>query len=46
MGEHVAHEVDPAALPGGVQDLGYGGLQALMGIRDDEQARQTGWWGL
>jgi hypothetical protein len=36
MGEHVAHELDPAALRGGVRHLGDGGLRALMGIRDDE----------
>ncbi len=36
MGQHVAHEVNAAALPGGVQDLGDGRLDALMGIRDDQ----------
>ena len=34
MGQGVAHEVHPAALPGGVQHLGDGGLDALMGIGD------------
>src|SRR5215469_10972367 len=42
MGQHIAHEVHPAALPGGVQDLGDGSLQALMGIRDNQlDATQT-----
>ena len=36
MGEHVAHEVHAAALPGGVQHLGDGGLQALVGVGDDQ----------
>jgi len=31
-GEDVAHEVDAAALPGGVQHLGDGGLDAFRGI--------------
>jgi hypothetical protein len=30
MGERVAHEVDAAALPAGVQDFGDGGLDALV----------------
>ncbi len=42
MGQEVAHEVHPAALPGGVQDLGDGCLQALMRVRDDQlDAAQT-----
>src|SRR6478735_3191658 len=42
MSQHVAHEVDAAALPGRVQDLRDGSLQPLMGIRDDElDAAQT-----
>lgn len=36
MGQDVAHEVDAAALPGGGEDLGDGGLDALVGIGDDE----------
>jgi hypothetical protein len=32
----VAHEVDAATLPGGGEDLGYGCLDALMGVKDDE----------
>ncbi len=36
MGEHVAHEVHAAALPGGAEDLGDGGLEALMGVGDDQ----------
>ena len=36
MGQHVPHEVDATALPGGRQHLGDGGLQAFMGIGDDE----------
>ncbi len=34
MGEHVAHEVNAAALPGGVQDLGDGSIQALHGASE------------
>src|SRR6202043_1811818 len=42
MSQHVAHEVDAAALPGRVQDLRDGSLKPLMGIRDDElDAAQT-----
>jgi hypothetical protein len=36
MGQHVAHEVDAAALPGGVEHLGDGRLDALMGVGDDQ----------
>ena len=36
MGEGIAHEVDPAALPGRVQHLGDRGLDALMGVGDHE----------
>ena len=34
MGERVAHEVDAAALPGGAEHLGDGGLDALVGVGD------------
>src|SRR4051794_6138174 len=36
MGERIPHEVDAAALPGRTEDLRDGGLQALVGVRDDE----------
>jgi hypothetical protein len=36
MGEHVAHEVNSAALPGGAENPGDGGLDALVSIGDDE----------
>ena len=36
MGERVAHEVDAAALPGRAQNLGGGGLQALVGVGDNQ----------
>src|SRR5439155_25782601 len=36
MGEHVAHEVDTAALPGGVEHLGDRGLDAFVGVRDHQ----------
>src|SRR5512132_2902238 len=36
MGEPVAHEVHPAALPGGAEHAGDRGLDALVRIRDDE----------
>jgi hypothetical protein len=43
MGEHVAHAVDPVALPGRVQYLGNGSFNAPMGIEDDElDAAQPG----
>jgi hypothetical protein len=32
----VAHEVHPATLPGGLEDLGDGGLDALVAVADDE----------
>jgi hypothetical protein len=32
----IAHEMHATALPGGVERLDDGGLEALMGIRDDE----------
>ncbi len=42
MGQHVAHKVNAAALPGSVQHLGDCGLDAFMGIRDDQfDAAQT-----
>jgi hypothetical protein len=36
MRQSVPHEVNPAALPGGAEHLGDSGLDALMGIGDDE----------
>src|SRR5262245_17026756 len=36
MGREVAHEVDAAALPGGMRHLGDRGLQPFVGIGDDE----------
>ena len=36
MGERVADDVNPAALPGRVHQLGDGRLDALMGVGDDE----------
>jgi hypothetical protein len=36
VGQRVPHEVDPAALPGGVDDAGDGGLEALVSIGDDQ----------
>jgi hypothetical protein len=36
VGEHVPCEMNPAALPGGAQDLGSRGLDALMGVRDHQ----------
>ena len=36
MGQEVAHEVYAAALPGGIQDPGGGGLEAFMGIGDHQ----------
>lgn len=36
VGENVAHEVDPAALPGRAEHLGDGGLQAFVGVGDDQ----------
>jgi hypothetical protein len=42
MGQHIAHEVNAAALPRRAENPGDGGLQPLMGIRDDElNAPQT-----
>src|SRR6185437_1186775 len=42
MRQRVAHEVDAAALPAGVEHLGDGGLDALVGVGDDEfDAAQT-----
>src|SRR2546421_11854131 len=42
QGSNVAHEVNPAALPGGVEHLADGGLDALVGVRDHElDAAQT-----
>src|SRR5262245_36837734 len=36
VGQHVAHEVDPAALPGCVEHLGDGRLDASGGVGDDQ----------
>lgn len=36
VGQYVAHEVDPATLPGAGQHLGDGGLDAFVGVGDDE----------
>ena len=36
MGERVAHRMDAAALPGGVHQLGDGGLDAFVGVRDNQ----------
>ena len=36
MGKDVPQEVHPAALPAGAQHLGDGGLDALVGIGDDQ----------
>ncbi len=36
MGQGIAHEVDPAALPRGAKHPGDGGLDALMRVRDHQ----------
>ena len=36
MRQRIAHEVHPAALPSGLQNLGRSRLQALMGIGDQQ----------
>ena len=36
MGQGVAHEMDAAALPGGGEHAGGGGLEAPMGVEDDQ----------
>src|SRR5690606_38917359 len=36
MGQNIAHEVNPAALPSGAQDLGDSRLDAFMGIGDHQ----------
>jgi hypothetical protein len=36
MGQHIAHEVHPATLPGGVQNFGNRRLEPLMRIRDHQ----------
>ena len=36
MAEHVAQEVDSAALPGAAEHLGDGGLEAGVGVGDDQ----------
>jgi hypothetical protein len=42
MREHIAHEVHAAALLGGVEHFGDGGLDTLVGVRDAElDAAQT-----
>ena len=35
IGQGVAHEVHATALPGGAEDAGDSGLEALTGVRDD-----------
>ena len=42
MRQSVAHEVNPATLPGGLQNLGDGRLDALVAVADDQlDAAQT-----
>src|ERR1019366_7462375 len=36
IGQRIAHEVHPAALPGGAQNLGDGALQPFMRVRDHQ----------
>ena len=36
MCQSVAHEVHPATLPSGLQNLGDGGLDALVAVADDQ----------
>jgi hypothetical protein len=36
MGQRIAHEMNPASLPSGVQYFGDGGLQTFMCIRLDQ----------
>src|SRR5512144_551347 len=36
MGQCIAHEMNPASLPSGVQYFGDGGLQAFMGVGDHQ----------
>src|SRR5512144_492582 len=36
MGRRIAHEMNPASLPSGVQYFGDGGLQAFMGVGDHQ----------
>ena len=36
VGERVSHEVNAAALPGGVQDLGGRRLEAFVGVGNDQ----------
>ena len=36
MGQDIAHEVHPAALPGGMQNFGDRRFEPLMGIRDHQ----------
>jgi hypothetical protein len=36
MRQSVRHKVHPATLPGGVEHLADGGLDAFMGVGDDE----------
>jgi predicted thioesterase len=36
MSQRIAHEVHAAPLPGGVEDLADGGLDALMGVGDNQ----------
>src|SRR5512147_2136105 len=36
MGQRIAHEMNPASLPSGVQYFGDGGLHAFMGVGDHQ----------
>lgn len=36
MGHGIAHEVDPAALPGGMEDPGYRSFQTFVGVGNDQ----------
>src|SRR4051812_20351668 len=36
MSQGIAHEVHPAALPAGLEDLGNGGFEAFVSVGDDE----------
>ena len=36
VGQHVSHEVNPAALPGSAEHFGDSGFDRLMGIRDHQ----------
>ncbi|MDH6276748.1 hypothetical protein M2311_006853, partial [Rhizobium leguminosarum] len=36
MREHVPHEVNPAPLPSGIENLGNGSLETFVRIRDNQ----------